>query len=273
MRLLIASSVTHYRQALASALERSGPIAEARGADADSLVAPSVLRFAPDVVLAVLLVAGDMALVRKARLTFPDAPIVAISLAPAEGDGDVVGCVRAGVQGFVTRDQSFHDLLAALCSAGRGEHAWSNVATALLLRHLEESGNRWSGAALRSDETDEPRRISVAPPRSVPDVETIPMPQPCDGPIVEPVRRGPAIAKEFNLTSRQQEVLRHVAEGLSNKEIARELDIELPTVKHHVHQILRKLGVTRRTAAIALVHRPSAGFPGAHAPSAWPTRE
>jgi two-component system, NarL family, nitrate/nitrite response regulator NarL len=55
------------------------------------------------------------------------------------------------------------------------------------------------------------------------------------------------------LTCREREVVRLLDAGLSNKEIARRLSIALPTVKNHVHNILRKLEVDRRTQAIARV--------------------
>jgi two-component system nitrate/nitrite response regulator NarL len=58
------------------------------------------------------------------------------------------------------------------------------------------------------------------------------------------------------LTRRQREILALIDEGLSNKEIARRLSIELATVKNHVHNILEKLQVTRRAEAAALVREP-----------------
>jgi DNA-binding NarL/FixJ family response regulator len=51
------------------------------------------------------------------------------------------------------------------------------------------------------------------------------------------------------LTRREREIGRLVMRGLTNKEIASELVIEPATVKNHVHQILRKLGVHRRGQA------------------------
>lgn len=57
------------------------------------------------------------------------------------------------------------------------------------------------------------------------------------------------------LTSRERQVLGLVEEGLSNKEIATRLCIEVPTVKNHVHNVLEKLHVRRRTEAVALVRR------------------
>jgi two-component system nitrate/nitrite response regulator NarL len=53
------------------------------------------------------------------------------------------------------------------------------------------------------------------------------------------------------LTYREREIVALIDRGLSNKEIARDLQIELATVKNHVHNILRKLDVHRRGEAAA----------------------
>lgn len=52
------------------------------------------------------------------------------------------------------------------------------------------------------------------------------------------------------LTGRELEIARLVERGFSNKEIARALSIALPTVKNHVHSILEKLQVDRRTKVL-----------------------
>jgi DNA-binding NarL/FixJ family response regulator len=62
--------------------------------------------------------------------------------------------------------------------------------------------------------------------------------------------REPAVAT-VRLTAREQEIITLIDLGLSNKQIARELYIELATVKNHVHHILAKLKVTRRADAAA----------------------
>jgi two-component system, NarL family, nitrate/nitrite response regulator NarL len=54
-----------------------------------------------------------------------------------------------------------------------------------------------------------------------------------------------------SLTARESEIAGLIDEGLSNKEIAQRLRIELPTVKNHVHNLLEKLGVRRRGEAAA----------------------
>lgn len=61
-------------------------------------------------------------------------------------------------------------------------------------------------------------------------------------------RRDPS-DDEIPLTNRELQVLRHVALGLSNREIGRSLGISIETVKEHVQNILRKIDVTDRTQA------------------------
>ena len=51
------------------------------------------------------------------------------------------------------------------------------------------------------------------------------------------------------LTQRESEVLRQLADGLTNKDIAQELHISYETVKEHVQHILRTVGVSDRTQA------------------------
>jgi DNA-binding NarL/FixJ family response regulator len=76
------------------------------------------------------------------------------------------------------------------------------------------------------------------------------------------LRRVTALASErqfltevARLTAREQEILQLIEEGLSNKEIARRLFIEVRTVKNHVHSILEKLHVRRRGEAAARMRR------------------
>lgn len=59
------------------------------------------------------------------------------------------------------------------------------------------------------------------------------------------------VAPQAVLTSRERQIVQLIAEGLSNKEIARRLSIEVATVKNHVHNILEKLQVNRRSDAVA----------------------
>jgi two-component system, NarL family, nitrate/nitrite response regulator NarL len=60
---------------------------------------------------------------------------------------------------------------------------------------------------------------------------------------------------EARLTPRECDILGLIENGLSNKEIARELHIEISTVKNHVHNLLGKLNVRRRGEAAAYARR------------------
>jgi DNA-binding NarL/FixJ family response regulator len=60
------------------------------------------------------------------------------------------------------------------------------------------------------------------------------------------------------LTAREVEVVELIERGLTNKEIASTLQVEIPTVKNHVHRILEKLGVRRRAQAADWVRATSA---------------
>ena len=68
---------------------------------------------------------------------------------------------------------------------------------------------------------------------------------------------------DARLTARERQVLGLIEQGLSNKEIARGLCIEVATVKNHVHNILEKLQVKRRGEAAALLRRPKVQTPKA----------
>lgn len=69
----------------------------------------------------------------------------------------------------------------------------------------------------------------------------------------EPVSSDPA--ERSRLTARERQVLRLIAQGLSDREIARRLSISPRTVNGHVTKLLTKLDVESRTAAAALAVR------------------
>jgi|SRR5581483_10621794 len=67
--------------------------------------------------------------------------------------------------------------------------------------------------------------------------------------LMREVAAGTPQAHRTDLTARERDVLRHIARGMSNREIARELTIAEKTVKTHVSNILSKLGLQDRTQA------------------------
>lgn len=65
----------------------------------------------------------------------------------------------------------------------------------------------------------------------------------------------PAPEERFGLSPREMEVLRHLCEGKSNKEIGRAMNISPLTVKTHLQSIFAKLGATDRSQAVAIALR------------------
>jgi DNA-binding NarL/FixJ family response regulator len=63
-------------------------------------------------------------------------------------------------------------------------------------------------------------------------------------------RRASERARNVRLTPRELEILRLVAEGLTNKEIAARLHVEQQTIKNHMHNILERLSLSRRQQAV-----------------------
>ncbi|MET8977480.1 response regulator transcription factor [Streptomyces sp. NPDC004539] len=70
------------------------------------------------------------------------------------------------------------------------------------------------------------------------------------------LRRLPLTSPAFptTLTGRERQVLEHIAVGASNAEIAEGLGITVRTVKHHVTNLLGKLGARDRAHAVAMAH-------------------
>jgi two-component system nitrate/nitrite response regulator NarL len=73
-------------------------------------------------------------------------------------------------------------------------------------------------------------------------------------------RKAAAAASDRSfLTTREQEVLGSLSRGLSNKEIARDIKMNVATVEVHIKAVLRKLNVRNRTeAAVWAINRPAA---------------
>ena len=132
---------------------------------------------------------------------------------------------------------------------------------------LAQVRHRWAAALLAAAGDRETGRHAAAPgPRRRPkrlgarplprrELARAPRPAPADHPGSGCPRPGDRRRQTFGLTPREQDVLRLVAEGRTNRQIAEELFISPKTASVHVSNILAKLGVSGRTEAAALAHR------------------
>jgi DNA-binding NarL/FixJ family response regulator len=221
--VLIVSEVRIYREGLAELLSHE-PTLRVVGA-ADGTTDGLIRAYELEPMVVVLDHAAGEALSFSGLLSqvHPDTRVVALGL--PETDEAVLAYAEAGIAGYVSRDGSVHDLVAAIESAVKGELRCSPRLAGTILRRLA-----WRAAA------------------------------------------GGDISPQGALTNRETEIVRLIDQGLSNKEIAVRLGIEVATVKNHVHNLLDKLRVHRRSEAAARLRaqhyraappvRPSVRSPG-----------
>jgi DNA-binding NarL/FixJ family response regulator len=83
--------------------------------------------------------------------------------------------------------------------------------------------------------------------------------------VIEQIRRGNVVSEEDRvaqqLSERELRILDLIADGLTNREIGEQLYLSEKTVKHHVSDILGKLGISRRVEAAAFAIRRAAKKP------------
>ena len=174
----------------------------------------------PDVVLMDIRMPALDGIAATARLRAGAEPPVILVLTTFDEDEVLWGAIEAGAAGFVLKDTSAEDLIAAVRAvAGGGAGFDPGVAPRVLGEY-----RRLVAPAAREEE-----RLD-------------------------------------SLTEREQEVLRMVARGATNSEIAAELHLAETTVKTHIGNIFMKLGVRDRAAAIVFAYDHGVVTPGATPP-------
>jgi DNA-binding NarL/FixJ family response regulator len=147
-------------------------------------------------------------------------PLIVLVLTTFGEDEILWRAIEAGASGFILKDSSAEDLIAAVRAVS--------------------GGGAWFDPGVAPRVLDEYRRL------------------------VAPAAR--EAARLDSLTDREHEVLRLVARGLTNAEIADELYLAETTVKSHIGSIFSKLGVRDRSAAIVFAYDHGVVTPGSNPP-------
>jgi DNA-binding NarL/FixJ family response regulator len=171
--------------------------------DGDGAV-EAVERAGPDLVLMDIRMPRVDGLEATRRLGSLEQPPPVLVLTTFDEDEVLWGAIQAGAAGFVLKDASAHDLIAAARSVASGGAWFDPAVTPRLLRAYRTSVVRGERARQRIDQ----------------------------------------------LTERESDVLRRMARGATNAEIAEALHLSEATIKTHVGNIFTKLDVRDRAAAI-----------------------
>ncbi|MCP4925673.1 MAG: response regulator transcription factor [Gammaproteobacteria bacterium] len=176
----------------------------------------------PEIVLLDMTMAGSCQLAAAVTQISPRTKIVA--LAVSYDESNIMQCAEAGVTCYIPREASVSQLIEAIVEAAKGEcYCPPKIAACLLkkVQHLAHSAKRKYMFTTGSDQLSDN--------------------EPCD--------------LQARLTQRERQIAGLLNEGLSNKQIARRLSIEVSTVKNHVHNVLVKLEVQNRSQAVFLLQK------------------
>lgn len=134
VRLLIASQVRVYREGLVRVLQEMPEITVVGSAATASETLAQALTLKPDVSLIDMALPAALSAVKQIAGSLQATRIVVLGL--TEDEEEVLSCAQIGVTGYVTRDASLPDLVAAIQAAARGEAQLSPRIAGSLLRRL-----------------------------------------------------------------------------------------------------------------------------------------
>lgn len=162
----------------------------------------------------------------------------------------LMAALQAGASGFLLKNSRPEQLVDGIRALASGEALLAPAVTMAVIRRVVQSAQ--VGSVNPATGADAPGGLSVG---SASD--------PTAPSAAEASTLGtPAGASDAGLTERELDVLRLLATGLSNEEIAAELHVSRATVKTHVSNVLAKLGLRDRVQAVAYAYRTGLVSPG-----------
>lgn len=197
-----------------------------------------VERLRPTVVLTDVRMPGATGIEITPRLRATGARVLVISA--FDLDTYVLGALAAGADGYVVKTEEPDRILQAVRRVAAGDAVLSASTTRAVVDALRR---RHPTAADGSGDAS----VSVGAGEAVAPYDA--------GRPYDTGRSGDAAAFTPDLTEREGDVLRLLARGMSNQQIARELVVEVTTVKTHITHVLAKLQVDSRVQAALWWHR------------------
>lgn len=222
IRVLLADDHAVMRAGFRMILEATGEIEVVGEAvdGADAVRRASELR--PDVICMDVQMPGVNGLEATRRIVAePEVHAAVVIVTTFDRDDYLFEALAAGASGFLLKNAGPEELVSAVRVAAAGDALLAPEVTRRVIERFAAG--------------------PVAPAASV-SASAPASPPPPEWPVVE-------------LTEREAEVLRLVAQALSNAEIAEQLHIGEATVKTHVSNVLHKLGARDRVAAVVYAHR------------------
>lgn len=165
------------------------------------------------------------------RLTAEYPRVAVVVLTTYVDDTSVLDALRAGARSYLTKDADHTEIASALRAAAEGLSVFDSRVHATLMNAASRTARPAQAAERRGTES------GAVPGGSVPGL---------------PVPGG---ALPDGLTEREAEILRLIAQGLNNPEIAARLFVTTHTVKSHINRIFAKTGSRDRAAAIYYAHQ------------------
>lgn len=248
-RVVLAEDQTVVREGLVMLLGLL-PGIEVVGAAADGEEALRlVAELSPDVVLMDLRMPrlDGVEATRRVRSEYPGTEVVVLTT--YDDDDSLFPALRAGARGYLTKDAGGDDIVRAVEAVLSGEAGLAPAVQRRLLERLstqEPGGSGYSaqgsagGTGLQSGSGSGLSGLSALPGSSA-----LPPEQ----------RVGGGAEPPGGLTVRETEVLKLVAEGLSNHDIGRRLHISTATVKTHINNLFAKTGVRDRAQAVRYAYQ------------------
>ena len=225
IRVVLADDHPLFREGVASLLERSGDavlVGDAATGEEAVRLAEDLL---PDIVLMDLKMPGMGGTEATRTIVRRNPHIGVIVLTMFEDDESVFAALKAGARGYVLKDAGADETLRAIRAVAGGEAIFSPT----IARRLAE----YFATAATEPETP-PEQQAPAEEQETPESATA---------------AASAPGYPAGLTAREVEVLRLVAKGRTNAQVAQELYLSPRTVNAHLNSIYHKLGVDSRAAA------------------------